>query len=195
MSRPKVEADPVLGVVLQACKRLQRQPPDRIEGIGRQMRPHDQIRKEFERLLETRSDGDCADHHVDAGRRHAPLRTRPIKRVAESLTVAFTRAAKGEFGEQTRPAVACRTIGIGGISRGKKPRNSHGAHPCHFLHQKRHTALKNADSDRIRLHRGRGGHLRMLSQSGCTHRTLRRRARIAPDQPRACRTNPALRPS
>jgi hypothetical protein len=135
---------------------LEREASYWIEGLGRKMRPNDEIGEQRKRFADApEPDRGCADRNVHRSGRNRTLDTRAIERVGELLTVAAARAALREFGEQTRPTIAMLAIGIGSIAAGRSQltaavRNSAISSTRSGIPQRKH-----ADVNRI-LARNRG---------------------------------------
>ena len=158
MAFAEAQADAVLGVVLKALERLDREAADGIEGVARQVRADDQIREQRERLVDAGSDRGAARDEVEACGGDAALDARAVEGIAEGLAVALARATLGEFGEKARPAVARVALGVACVSGGREPADRRGPNPRHFLDKERHAAFEDTDMDRIGAGRGLGRH-------------------------------------
>ena len=158
MAFAQAQADAVLGVVLKALERLDREAADGVEGFARQVRADDKIGEERERLVDAGSDRCAAGDEVQACGADAALDARAVEGVAEFLAVALARAALGEFGQQARPTVAGVALGVACVSGGGQPTDRGGPNPRHLLDEKRHAALEDTGMNRIGAGRGLGRH-------------------------------------
>jgi hypothetical protein len=159
MTLTQAQRNAVLRIVLQALKRLEREAADGVKRLSGKMGTHHEVGEQAQGLVDARADGGSADNNVNSGWRHRALHARTIELIAERPAVPAARPALRKFREQGRPSIARLAFGVGCVARGQKPTHGRGAHAGHFLHQKRHTAVKHADTDRVWAERGVHWHL------------------------------------